>query len=181
MAYWVDYGMSFVQSEAQFRFPLALQIVFAIVTFIGILLLPESPRWLLSRDKHEEARHVLWSLESDAKSIDENTPSIDKEMTEIQHAITEEKLAADGTNSMLALFKNGPQRFLHRTLLGIGGQFMQQLSGINLITYYAPVIFEQSVGLTHSLSLLLSGFNGIAYFFSSLVPIWVIDRSDMFH
>jgi predicted MFS family arabinose efflux permease len=73
---------------------------------------------------------------------------------------------------------------------------MQQLSGINLITYvsvfvyamaksgfanlvrsyYAPVIFEQSVGMSHDLSLLLAGFNGVAYFFSSLIPIWVIDR-----
>lgn len=45
-AYWVDYGMSFVSSQAQFRFPLALQILFAIVSFFGILLLPESPRWV---------------------------------------------------------------------------------------------------------------------------------------
>lgn len=40
----------------------------------------------------------------------------------------------------------------------------------------APVIFEQSVGLSHDISLLLSGFNGVAYFLSSLVPIWLIDR-----
>jgi MFS family permease len=43
-AYWVDYGMSFVDSEAQFRFPLALQILFAIVTFLALFALPESPR-----------------------------------------------------------------------------------------------------------------------------------------
>ncbi|KAG5744639.1 hypothetical protein H9Q70_012655 [Fusarium xylarioides] len=61
-------------------------------------------------------------------------------------------------------------------LTGIGGQFMQQLSGINLITYYTPVIFQESVGISHNLSLLLAGFNGVAYFFSSLIPIWIIDR-----
>lgn len=65
------------------------------------------------------------------------------------------------------------------------------------ITYYAPVIFvshtplrplaqnmgslltidqEQSVGLSRDISLLLSGFNGIAYFLSSLIPIWILDR-----
>lgn len=44
------------------------------------------------------------------------------------------------------------------------------------LTTDAPVIFEQSVGMSHKLSLLLSGFNGIAYFFSSLIPIWIIDR-----
>jgi hypothetical protein len=88
-------------------------------------------------------------------------------------------------------------RFFHRVMLGIGAQFMQQLCGINLITYYAPgestrsyesfaptysvsasklVIFEQSVGLSRDISLLLSGFNGVAYFLSSLIPIWVVDR-----
>lgn len=41
---------------------------------------------------------------------------------------------------------------------------------------YAPVIFQKSVGMSHNTSLLLAGFNGIAYFFSSLIPIWVIDR-----
>lgn len=35
----------------------------------------------------------------------------------------------------MMVFKNGPQKFLHRTLLGMGGQMMQQLSGVNLITY----------------------------------------------
>lgn len=43
-------------------------------------------------------------------------------------------------------------------------------------TQYAPTIFENSVGMSRNTSLLLSGFNGIAYFVSSLVPIWIIDR-----
>jgi hypothetical protein len=81
-------------NAAQFRFPLALQIVFAIVSLAGILVLPESPRWLLAHDKHEEARHILWALEPNAKSIEASDPAIDREMAEIQHAIYEEKAAA---------------------------------------------------------------------------------------
>lgn len=46
IAYWVDYGMNFVRNDAQFRFPLALQILFAIVTLYGAWMLPDSPRWL---------------------------------------------------------------------------------------------------------------------------------------
>jgi MFS family permease len=42
--------------------------------------------------------------------------------------------------------------------------------------YYAPSIFQRSVGLSHNLSLLLAGFNGVAYFLSSLPPIWILDR-----
>lgn len=110
-----------------------------------------------------------------AKETDTQDKIIQEEISVIQHAIEEERLAAEG-GSFKALLKNGPQKFFYRTMLGIGGQFMQQISGINLITYYAPVIFEQSVGMSRDLSLLLAGFNGVAYFFSSLVPIWVIDR-----
>jgi len=42
----LDYGMSFVSSQAQFRFPIGFQIVFAIVTMIMVFVLPESPRWV---------------------------------------------------------------------------------------------------------------------------------------
>jgi hypothetical protein len=46
LSYWTDYGMSFVRSEAQFRFPIAFQIAFALVTMAVIFFLPESPRWV---------------------------------------------------------------------------------------------------------------------------------------
>lgn len=46
LSYWVDYGMSFVANQAQFRFPIAFQIVFALVTIALMLVLPESPRWV---------------------------------------------------------------------------------------------------------------------------------------
>lgn len=130
---------------------------------------------LLAHGEAEKARHVLWSLLPNAKETDTSNRVVAGEIAEIQHAIEEERQASQG-GGFKALLTNGPQRFFHRTMLGIGGQLMQQLSGINLISYYAPVIFEQSVGLTHNLSLLLAGFSGVAYFFSSLIPIWVLDR-----
>ncbi|KAI9931196.1 hypothetical protein MW887_010857 [Aspergillus wentii] len=173
-AYWVDYGMSYVSSEAQFRFPIALQILFAIVTFLGILVLPESPRWLIAHEKHSEGRHVLWSLQPNARDILENDPVVNIDVDEIQRAITEEEEASKGSFSLI--FKNGPQRFLYRTLLGMGGQAMQQLSGINLITYYNTVIFENSVGMGHNLALLIAGVNGVCYFLSTLFTIPAIDR-----
>lgn len=175
LSYWVDYGMSYVLNDSQFRFPLALQILFAIVTFFGVMVLPESPRWLIAHDRHDEARHILWAVQRDAKTLSIDDEKLSRNMAEIQAAIKEEREAAKA-GSFKTMLKNGEQKFLYRTLLGIGGQFMQQLSGINLITYYAPVIFQKSVGMSHNLSLLLAGFNGIAYFFSSLIPIWVIDR-----
>ncbi len=38
------------------------------------------------------------------------------------------------------------------------------------------MIFEKSVGMTHNLALLMAGFNGVAYFVSTFVPVWAIDR-----
>jgi MFS family permease len=167
--------MSHVNNEAQFRFPIAFQIFFALLTMSMIAFLPESPRWLIAHDRSDEVRTVLWRLQRNASSTSKDNTTINAEMQEIEHALQEEKAAAGGT-TFLAIFKSGPQKFRRRTLLGIGGQFMQQLSGINLITYYAPVIFEVSVGIPHSTALLLAGFNGIAYFLSSLIPIWLLDR-----
>lgn len=126
LSYWVDYGMSYVKNDSQFRFPLALQILFAIITVIGIAALPESPRWLVAHDHHEKARHVLWAVQPDAKSISKDDPRLSRKISEIQAAIQAEREAAQ-TGSFKAMLKNGEQRFLHRTLLGIGGQFMQQV------------------------------------------------------
>lgn len=134
LSYWTDYGMSFVTNDSQFRFPLAFQILFAIITFVGILLLPESPRWLIAHDRHDEARQILWAVQKDAKQISIDDPKLSKSMAEIQHAIEEERNASK-EGSFRAMLKNGEQKFFYRTMLGIGGQFMQQISGINLITY----------------------------------------------
>jgi hypothetical protein len=129
MAYWVDYGMSYVDSEAQFRFPLGLQILFAVITFAGILVLPESPRWLIAHDRHDEAREILWAVQPNAKHVSKEDVAISRGLAEIQHAIREEREAAQHRSN------SKKQRFTYRTLLGVVAQFMQQLSGINLITY----------------------------------------------
>lgn len=47
---------------------------------------------------------------------------------------------------------------------------------INLLTYYIAYVLEKSVGLSHHLSLLIGGFNGLEYLVASLIPIWTIER-----
>jgi hypothetical protein len=66
---------------------------------------------------------------------------VSQDIAEITQAVVEEQSASE-EGSFRMVFKNGPQRFLYRTLLGMGGQMMQQLSGVNLITYvsdYPPL------------------------------------------
>ncbi|GAA5965893.1 hypothetical protein JCM8115_000737 [Rhodotorula mucilaginosa] len=172
LAYWVDYGLRNNQTEAQWRLPLALQVAFALVTVSTIIFLPESPRWLASRGRIAEARDVIHHLDStpDEKA---RAISVDVQMNEILAAIEEERKTATGFRTCLRM---GAPRYRQRVGLGMFSQFAQQISGINLITYYAPVIFQQSIGMSHDTALLLSGLNGCAYFLSALVPIPLIER-----
>lgn len=89
---------------------------------------------LIAHDRHNDARQVLWAVQPNAREIGQDDAVINLEMTEITHTMAEERQAAE-KGSFKMLLKDGPQRFRHRTLLAMGGQMMQQLSGINLITY----------------------------------------------
>ena len=86
---------------------------------------------LIAQDRHDDARHILLAL-LPSKKTDEDF--VNREMAEIQHAIDEEREAAHGS-SYKALLKNGPQKFFYRTMLGIGGQFMQQLSYVYISSF----------------------------------------------
>lgn len=94
---------------------------------IGLCFLPDSPRWLVMRGRHTEARHLLARL-ADAPVDSEE---VDTELTNIKDAL--EAQSKDGPFKMKELLYNGPSQNLRRTLLGVAAQFFQQISGINLI------------------------------------------------
>ena len=174
VAYWIDYGMSYVNNGAQWRFPIALQIFFALSTIALLTFLPETPRWLMSHDMADEAMDVLQKL-----NIDEEPGTAEKNHLEIWSAIQMERQAQKdlgGKSAFRLIFTNGEQRFFYRTFLGVWGMVMLQMTGINLITYYAPYIFIKSVGFSEKLSSLMSGFLNLTFYGASLIPIFIIDR-----
>ncbi|GBE83371.1 sugar transporter STL1 [Sparassis latifolia] len=174
VAYWVDYGMGYVNSGAQWRFPIALQVFFALSTVSLVTFLPETPRWLLSHGMDAEAKDILTRLH-----VEENASAAERERLEIVAAIAQEREAQErlgGKGSISTIFTNGEQRFFYRTMLSVWAMIMQQLTGINLITYYAPYIFIKSVRFSQRLSALMSGFLSLFYWLSTLPPIFMIDR-----
>ncbi|SMY19035.1 unnamed protein product [Zymoseptoria tritici ST99CH_1A5] len=167
-SYWVDYGFSFLEpSSVAWRFPIALQIFFALVILAFILGLPESPRWLILKGKDQEAIAVLAAL----SDVPDDDAYVQNEFHAIKDSVIESSKAG-----FKDVFTMGPDRNFHRALLGYVSQVLQQITGINLITYYAAVIYE-SVGLKGDLPRLLAAVNGTEYFLASWVAVFLIEKA----
>ncbi|KAL8991956.1 MAG: hypothetical protein Q9169_007500 [Polycauliona sp. 2 TL-2023] len=70
----------------------------------------------------------------------------------------------------------GPDRHLHRTMLAYINQMFQQISGINLITYYAATIYQNEIGLDPFTSRILAAANGTEYFAASWIAVFTIEK-----
>ncbi|KIW28029.1 uncharacterized protein PV07_07719 [Cladophialophora immunda] len=167
LSYWVDVGCSFIQNQASWRFPIAFQIVFALIILCFILELPESPRWLILKGREEEATQVLAAL-SDKPADDKLILS---EFAAIKDTVLEQEKA-----TFRDLFTMDENRHLHRVALAYVNQVMQQVSGINLITYYAATIYQNEIGLSPFISRILAACNGTEYFLASWIAVFIIEK-----
>ncbi|PLN79950.1 general substrate transporter [Aspergillus taichungensis] len=170
IAYWMDYGTSFSSSSFQWRFPLAFQAVFAILLILQIVGLPETPRWLVQHDRHEDARAVVAAIENRAAS----DPEVSKTILDIQTAIEEEQ--REGPFRFLELFTWGKTQNLRRLLITISIELGQQFTGSNMINYYGPVMFQTTMGMNRDLSMILGGCIQCTYLVGSAIPVFLMDR-----
>jgi len=160
---WMGYLCSFLESGWAWRLPLAVQPLIGGVLLYGATLLPESPRWLCDVDRNEEAMRVLVDLSGTA---DPRHARAKLEFWEIQSTVRQMRLQGD--RSYRALWC----RLRARTLLGMSSQMLAQLNGINVISYYAPLVFE-SAGWVGRDALFMTGINAMVYVLST-VPTWFL-------
>ncbi|KAK0880004.1 hypothetical protein LTR87_006216 [Friedmanniomyces endolithicus] len=168
LSYWIDLGFSFLDpSDVSWRFPIAFQILLAVFIVCFIPGLPESPRWLVLKGREARALEVLAAL----SDLPEDDPAVQDEFKAVKDTVFE---MAQGSFS--DSFKTNRNRNLHRTILAYVNQMFQQISGINIITYYAATIFHNNIGMSAFMSRLLAALNGTEYFIASWVAIFTIEK-----
>ncbi|KAK4183237.1 high-affinity glucose transporter RGT2 [Podospora australis] len=116
-------------------YQLAITFAWSLVLIVGMLLLPETPRYLIKKDKMESAGVSLGML----RRLPADHPAVLSELADIK--TNHEMEMAVGTASYGDLFHGGMSK---RMLTGIGLQALQQLTGINFIFYYGTQYFLNS-------------------------------------
>ncbi|KAK5061615.1 hypothetical protein LTR84_008159 [Exophiala bonariae] len=130
---WITYGSARMGSNWAWRLPTAIQAMPAILQIIFIFFLPESPRWLIYKDRGDEALNILIKYHGGGDPDDDLVAAEYREITETLHA--EKAIKAAG----MKLFITSPanrQRLLILCTLAVAGQW----SGNGLVSYYLAKI-----------------------------------------
>ncbi|GLU20578.1 hypothetical protein SLE2022_367690 [Rubroshorea leprosula] len=164
-------NLAFTKAPGTWRWMLGVAGVPALVQFLLMCRLPESPRWLYSQNKVEAARDVLEKI----YPADE----VENELNALQQSLEAEKADEKATgDNIFAKVKSALSNRVVRTGLyaGITVQVAQQFSGINTVMYYSPTIVQfagfASNKTALALSLVTSGLNA----FGSIISMLCVDR-----
>jgi SP family galactose:H+ symporter-like MFS transporter len=157
VAYLVDYAFS---GNKEWRYMFGLAAIPSIGLVIGMWILPDSPRWLISKSKVKQAKQVLQRVRTDANVM--------PEITEIQ-----ESMKKQGKGGFKGLFKCSLRMPL---IVGLGLAIFQQITGINTVIYYSPTIFKfAGISATGPAILAGAGLTGLMWCFHVLA-IFLLDR-----
>ncbi|OLN96953.1 Quinate permease 8 [Colletotrichum chlorophyti] len=174
VGFWINYGVDSTMepSHSQWLIPFAVQLIPAGLLLVGAFWIPESPRWLFSKNRKEEALKVLcWmrNLAPEDKYIVEEVNYIDADLERYRVEV------GAGFWKPFASLKQSKVQW--RFFLG-GMLFLwQNGSGINAINYYSPTVFR-SIGITGTnTSFLTTGIFGVVKTIVTFVwLLWLIDH-----
>jgi len=144
------------------RWMLGIELLPAVVYFLALLTVPESPRWLALQGNDDAALEVLGRI---------NGP----ERAQLELATVKQSLAGEqqkGEEVLSSLFRNSMKLVL---LVGISVGRLQQITGINAVFYYAPMIFEQS-GIGTNAAFMQAVLVGLTNVIFTVAAMLLIDR-----
>ncbi|KAH6895976.1 general substrate transporter [Thelonectria olida] len=169
VGFWINYGLTetMAPSHKQWIIPFAVQLIPAGLLLIGAFFIPESPRWLFSKGRNEDATKILCWM----RNLDRDHVYIVEEISYIQEDIDRfnNEVGAGFWKPFQALKEKKVQwRFLLGALLFV----FQNGSGINAINYYSPTVFK-SLGITGtSTGFLTTGIFGVVK--TVLTIVWLL-------
>ncbi len=157
-AYLSDTAFSY---SGAWRWMLGVIIIPAILLLIGVFFLPDSPRWFAAKRRFHDAERVLLRLR-------DTSAEAKRELDEIRESLQVKQ-------SGWALFKEN-SNFRRAVFLGILLQVMQQFTGMNVIMYYAPKIFELA-GYTNTTEQMWGTvIVGLTNVLATFIAIGLVDR-----
>ncbi|MCK6067987.1 MULTISPECIES: sugar porter family MFS transporter [Microbacterium] len=151
--------------EGVWRIMFAICALPAVALFIGMLRVPESPRWLVEKGRNDEALAVLKTVRSEDRAI--------AELGDLTKVTEEEKEA--GQLGWRAVFSN--RNLLRILLIGIGLGIAQQLTGINSIMYFGQTVLIES-GFDESAALIANVAPGVIAVVGAFIALAMMDRLD---
>lgn len=163
---WVDYAFSYIENDMSWRSPLLVQCIVGFLLFLGSFIIVETPRWLLDKNHDLEGMIVIADLYADGDVEDEKAQEEYRNIKE---------------NVLIARVEGGERsyrymltRYTKRVSVACFSQMFAQLNGINIVSYYAPMIFE-SAGWVGRQAILMTGINAFIYVASTIPPWWLVD------
>ncbi|MFZ1786538.1 MAG: sugar porter family MFS transporter [Ferruginibacter sp.] len=159
-AAWVK---SFKLKEYNWRWMLGIEFIPAVLYFFGLMFVPQSPRWLIMKGKFDRALEIMKKYGDPVNA--------EKEIEDIKESINRQKAPKEKT-SFKKLFVPSMRLVL---TIGIVVAVLQQITGINSVFFYAPMIFEQS-GIGTDASFVQAILVGIINLVFTVIAMIFIDR-----
>lgn len=157
-----SYGIDhyFAVFEDGWRFMFLVGVVPSAILCIGMFFMPNSPRWLILKGYDEQAKKVIAKINPKADA--------NKELCTIKETLNTDKKAD---------YKDLFQKWLKPALIiGIGMMFIQQMTGINTVIYYAPSIFEMAGFVSKSAAISASVAVGVVNVVFTIISLKLIDK-----
>ncbi|KFZ36148.1 hypothetical protein HR45_17945 [Shewanella mangrovi] len=145
---------------SNWRLMFAVLMLPSILLIFTVMSMPKSPRWLASKGRLVEARKILREIRNGEREADEEYEDIIRSLSVKQ--------------SGFALFKANPN-FRRSVFLGMVLQFMQQFTGMNILMYYAPKIFEIAGFSSPTEQMFSTAFIGLAFVLATFIAIAMAD------
>lgn len=150
------------EHQSIWRFMLLVAVAPAVVLFVGMLRMPESPRWLVLQGRDDEALEVLRQVRSEERA--------QAEMAEVHRLAEEEKLAKTGGATDLSV------RWIRRLIyIGVGLGVANQITGINSVMYYGTQLLSDA-GFSSSAAIIANTLNGLFSVLGITVGIFLMNR-----